>query len=128
MEDVMASAREIDWATAAVDAGTLRVALTGDAPRGWQGRFKAVVRLLDQPGGRWGTITISGGLITVRDVTEGVESDLRYLLEGVVQQANADLGLKREDDAEREPSAQQRRRAADREMSSHFRAFAEPPG
>jgi hypothetical protein len=128
----MATAREIDWTTATVDGGTLSVELNDDAPRGWQGRFKAVAQLLDQAHGRWGAIGISGSVINVKDVAEGVESDLRFFLEGVVQQVNADLGLKDEAEAEsepdEEPSAQQRRQAADHEMSLHFRAFAKPPG
>jgi hypothetical protein len=122
----MAGAREIDWTTATVEAGTLRVGLTGDPLRGWQGRFKAVARLLDdQHGGRWSAVTISGSLVSVREVAEGVERDLRHFLESVVQQVNADLGLETEE--EHEPSAQERREAADREMSSRFRSFADPP-
>jgi hypothetical protein len=124
--------REIDWTTATVDDGTLSVELTGDAPRGWQGRFRAVARLLGQARGHWGAVGISGSVITVKDVADGVESDLRFFLEGVVQQVNADLGLEAgaDDDpeAEQEPSAEQRRQAADHEMSLHFRAFAKPPG
>jgi hypothetical protein len=128
----MAAPREIDWTTATVDSGTLSVELTGDAPRGWQGRFKAIARVLDQARGRWGAVGITASVITVKDVAEGVESDLRFFLEGVVQQVNADLGLEpdaeAETQAEQEPSAEQRRQAADHEMSLHFRAFAEPPG
>lgn len=121
---LMAAAPEIDWATATVEAATLHVELAGDAPRGWQGRFKAVARLLDQAGGRWAAVTVTGGVITVKGLAAGVESDLRHFLESVVQQVNADLDLAAE--PEREPSAPERRRTADREMASRFRAFAEP--
>jgi len=128
----MATARDIDWTTATVDNGTLSVELTGDAPRGWQGRFKAVAQLLDQARGHWGAVGIAGSVISVKDVAEGVENDLRFFLEGVVQQVNADLGLESDAEAEaepeQEPSPEQRRQAVDHEMSLHFRAFAKPPG
>jgi hypothetical protein len=63
--------------------------------------------------------------ITVADVREGHEADLRHLLESVVQQVNADLGL--EQDENGEPTEAERALEADRAMAAALRAFAETP-
>ena len=117
--------REIDWASAAVSGATLTVGLSGPPPRGWRGHFERVLRLLDQAGGRCGRISIVCGTITVADVREGHESDVRHLLESVVQQVNADLGLEPDDHAE--ATEADRAQEADRAMATAFRGFAETP-
>jgi hypothetical protein len=73
-------------------------------------------------------VSIAGGVVTVKGVTEGVESDLRHFLESVVQQVNADLGLEAEPEGDEDAlSEEEEQRRADRQMSSRFRTFADPP-
>lgn len=112
--------RQIDWSTAAVEEATLTVALSGEAPRGWRSRFEAVATLLDRADGRFGRVSLRGPVITVADVLEGAESDVRHFLESVLMQANADLGL------EQGPPAEDEEQEADRAMAATFRSFAEP--
>ena len=120
---------EIDWSTATVGGGTLSVQLSGEIPRGWNGRFDAVERLIDQAGGRWAKVTLAKGVVTVARVSDGAEPDLRHFLESIVLQVNADLGLDRAPPggAGEEQAAAARRRAADRAMAARFRGFADPP-
>jgi hypothetical protein len=77
----------LQWSAAEVRRGTLTVELAGDRPRGWKSTFKSTVRLLG--GGNWGEVSIKGSKVTVTDVPEGSEEELRFFLDGVVQQANA---------------------------------------
>ena len=124
------SAREIDWASAAVSGGTLTVELTGEAPRGWRGHFEGVLRLLDQAGGRVGQDLDRPQHDHGRRRARRPRGDLRHLLESVIQQVNADLGLGQdppEEDADGEPTEAERAHEADRAMAAAFRAFAEPP-
>lgn len=80
-------APRIEWSAAAVRHGTLTVEIAGDRPRGWKATFNQTVRLLG--GGKWGEVTLKGAKLKVADVTEGTEDELRFFLDGVVQQANA---------------------------------------
>ncbi len=80
-------APRIEWSAAAVRHGTLTVEIAGDRPRGWKATFNQTVRLLG--GGKWGEVTLKGTKLKVADVTEGTEDELRFFLDGVVQQANA---------------------------------------
>jgi hypothetical protein len=124
----MAKAPEIDWSTSSVEAGALSVKLNGELPRGWNGRFKAVARLLDQAGGRWASVRLTRAVVTVVGVRDGSEEDLRHFLESVVLQVNADLGLDGSSPGEagEEISQAHRRGTADRAMAARFRAFADP--
>jgi hypothetical protein len=80
-------APRIEWSAAAVRHGTLTVEIAGDRPRGWKATFNQTVRLLG--GGKWGKVSLKGSKVTVADVPEGTEDELRFFLDGVVQQANA---------------------------------------
>jgi hypothetical protein len=77
----------LDWSAAEVRHGTLTVQVAGDRPRGWKSTFQRTVRLLGA--GSWGDVSIKGANVKVADVSEGSEEQLRFFLDGVVQQANA---------------------------------------
>jgi hypothetical protein len=77
----------LEWSAAAVRDGTLTVSVSGDRPRGWKSTFQGTVSLLG--GGNWGEVSIKGAKVKVADVPEGSEEELRFFLDGVVQQANA---------------------------------------
>jgi hypothetical protein len=74
-------------------------------------------------GGDWGEVSLKGAKVKVTDVPEGGEEELRFFLEGVVQQANArhvdsdDADGAADDDDEGESDD------ADARMTSHFRDF-----
>jgi phage protein D len=113
----MGKRREIDWSSAEVQEGTLTVRLDGRAGRKWCESVDAVLRRLGADGG----IEVKPSKITVPDVRQGKESDLRFLLESAVMQVNTALAPEgEEDDDEPEDEGS----SADREMTEAFRGFA----
>ena len=111
----------IDWASAAVADGELTVALAGEANAKWAERVQAIVERLDRPGSAWGATKVTKSKLTVEAVSAGAEEDLRHLLDGAVQQANADFAPEDDDDAGDGPSE------ADSAMTEAFRSFADEP-
>ena len=110
----------IDWASAEVRGGELSVALAGKANAEWAERVQAVIERLDRPGSAWGATKVTNAKVTVEAVDTGAEQDLRHLLDGAVQQANADFAPEVQDDAGDEPSEE------DSAMTDAFRSFADP--
>ena len=111
----------IDWASAEVRGGDLTVALAGEANAEWAKRVQAIVERLDRPGSGWGATKVTKAKVTVEAVGAGAEEDLRHLLDGAVQQANADYAPEVQDDAGDGPSEQ------DSAMTDAFRSFADEP-
>ena len=111
----------IDWASAEVKGGNLEVALAGEANAEWAERVQAVLERLDRPGSAWGATKVTKAKVTVEAVSTGAEEDLRHLLDGAVQQANADFAPEIQDDAGDEPSEE------DSAMTDAFRSFADEP-
>jgi hypothetical protein len=113
----------LEWSAAAVRDGTLTVPMAGDRPRGWKSTFEHTVRLLG--GGTWGEVSLKKGKVKVADVPEGVEEELRFFLEGVVQQANAaHVDTDDEDEAPDQPEDEGADGDdADTRMTSRFRDF-----
>jgi hypothetical protein len=109
----------IDWASAEVKGGELTVALAGEANAQWAERVQAIVERLDRPGSAWGATKVTDASVTVETVNPGAEEDLRHLLDGAVQQANADFAPDvQDDDAGDGPSEE------DGAMTETFRSFA----
>jgi len=90
-------APRLEWSAAAVRDGILTVPVAGDRPKGWKSTFDHTVRLLG--GGNWGEVSLKKTKVKVADVSEGTEADLRFFLDGVVQQANAAHVETEEEDA-----------------------------
>jgi hypothetical protein len=115
---------QIEWSAAEVRDGTLTVPIAGDRPRGWKATFDHTVRLLG--GGSWGTVFLKKDTVTVADVPEGSEEEVRFFLDGVAQQANAthieadNAESTGEDDADDERADED---DADARMTSRFRDF-----
>lgn len=118
-------APSLEWSAAEVRRGTLAVQIAGDRPRGWKSTFQHTVRLLG--GGAWGEVSIKGAKIKVADVPEGSEEELRFFLDGVVQQANAthvdadDDADDADDGADKGDDAGADEDDADARMTSRFR-------
>jgi hypothetical protein len=86
----------IDWSSAAVKGGDLTVAFGGEPSAEWAQRVQAVLERLERPGSGWGATKVTKAGIQVKAVTAGAEGDLRHLLDGAVQQANADFAAPEE--------------------------------
>jgi hypothetical protein len=121
-------APRLEWSAAAVRDGTLTVPIAGDRPEGWKSTFERTVRLLG--GGDWGEVSLKKDKVKVSDVPDGGEEELRFFLEGVVQEANAthaDTGGDADDDAdaatEQGDAELQEADDADARMTSRFRDF-----
>lgn len=111
----------IDWGSASVDDGTLKVRYTRKPPGEWIERIEGVVGRLSRGGSAWGEIKVSKKHVRVAAVTAGSEADLRHLLDSAALQAGAATVLSDEDDDE--PAA--KRSEADQRMTDAFRAFAD---
>jgi hypothetical protein len=114
--------RRIDWASAQMRDGTLRVELTGHGSKAWRARFENVLAVLDTPHSSWGEARLTKKGIRVDGLQPGTESELRHFLESAVLQANADtqteppeLGAETED-GKGEPDV-------DEQMAATFRSF-----
>ena len=122
-EQAGAEAPRIDWTSAEVSDGELTVGISGDVPKGWAPRLKALLERLGQTGSeRWGPIKVAKGKISVEDLQDGAEPDLRHLLESAILQANADLAP--HDEADAVAGQESPERARDGRMTAAFRAFA----
>ena len=110
----------IDWASAAVKEGDLTVALSGEPSTEWARRVQATLERLDRSGSAWGAAKVTKARIEVKAVTAGAEDDLRHLLDGAVQQANADFAAPEESDAAGGELSE-----ADSAMTEAFRSFAD---
>ena len=115
-----AGAVAIDWETAEVRDGSLKVGLTERPSKDWRTRLEAVASRLEQPGHHWGQVRASKRHLKVADVPAGHESELRHLLEAAVLQTNADLPS---------PAAPSESKVSevDQRMTDAFRARAESP-
>ena len=108
----------IDWASAEVEDGDLTVALAGEPNAAWAKRVQAIVERLERPGGSWGATKVTKARVEVEAVTAGAEEELRHLLDGAVQQANADFA------PDEDESAGAERSPADAAMTDAFRSFS----
>ena len=109
----------IDWASAEVKGGDLEVALAGEPNAKWAKRVEAILERLERPGSGWGKVKVGTSTVRVKAVTAGAEEDLRHLLDGAVQQANADFA------PGEEPGGEAAGSDADAAMTEAFRSFAE---
>jgi hypothetical protein len=113
-------ATRIDWSSATVDDGQLTVGLDGKPSSEWRERVERVLERLHAGGSGWGAIKVGKKKLTVEDVRDGSEGDLRHLLESAVLQANADLAP-----AEDASDQGDERSEADQRLTDAFRAFAD---
>lgn len=116
--------RQINWASAQIEDGTLTVELIGKGSKAWKARFENVLALLDTPHSTWGEVHLNKNAVKVFDAQQGTESELRHFLESVVLQANSDTqppaprAAAQTDDEGDEPDL-------DEQMTATFRAFAQ---
>ncbi len=123
--------RQIEWATAETEDGTLTVALSGAAGKVWGRRFDGVLALLGQSEHSWGEVAlVKKGAIRVDAVNENAEGDLHHFLESVVLEVNSHFASEdasrpdRHGDADPEDDERRAAEARDERMTAKFRAFA----
>lgn len=123
---------ELDWSTAEVRDGKLRVTLDEKPSREWGATFERTAHLLGR--GAWSQVKLKGGQIVVEEVEPGSEERLRFFLEGVVQEANAgEAPDEPEEDTPQEEAGEQDEAGEDgdeepepdpdEEMTERFRSF-----
>ena len=116
--------RQIDWASAQIEDGTLTVELTGKGSKAWKARFENVLALLDTPHTSWDAVRLTKSAVKVLGVQQGTEPELRHFLESLVLQANSDIQPEApEGDAESDDASEER--DVDEQMAATFRTFAQ---
>lgn len=116
----------IDWSQAEVADGELSVPLSDKPPKGWKDGFERTMKLLGES--RWQDVTLKKGSIRVGGVEPGSEDNLRFYLEGLVEQANADIRPDEPQDTGEsvdDGGDESDNRGPDAEMTGRFRGFAE---
>jgi hypothetical protein len=112
----------IDWTSATVRDGQLKVALGESAPKAWVETVNGVVERLARTGQSWGEVKASKKKLVVSDVQPGAEQSLRHFLESALLQANRDLDA---DDEDEDDGGDEDLSDADRRMTETFRSFAD---
>jgi hypothetical protein len=84
----MAEEPQLDWSAAQVSDGTLSVEVSGEFDDEWAQTFARTLALLSSSG-TWGSVGFKKGKVTVEGVEEGSEDNVRFALDGAVQEANA---------------------------------------
>jgi hypothetical protein len=108
----------IDWGSAEVGGGELRVRLDHDADFAFLEAFDMVlIESRPAAAASWGDVQFASGRIVVRNVQKGSGAPLREFLERVVREANARGGPERDRMARgarrEQESAEQKRRATE---------------
>jgi hypothetical protein len=111
----------IDWSSATVRDGRLKVALAESAPKGWVETVNDVVERLERSGHGWDEVKASKKKLEVSEVRPGAEESLRHFLESALLQANRDL----EPDDEGDGGDDADLSDADRRMTETFRSFGD---
>jgi hypothetical protein len=119
----MADQPQLDWNAAEVREGTLTIKVGGEIDDDWEQTFARTLALLSSRG-VWGSVSFKKGKVTVEGVPEGSEDNVRFALDGAVQEANAHHA---EDDSEESDEDQESDEDGsdgddtDRRMTERFR-------
>jgi hypothetical protein len=119
----MADEPHLDWSAAEVSDGTLSVAVSGEFDDEWEQTFTRTLALLASSG-TWGSVGFKKGKVSVDDVQEGTEGNVRFALDGAVQEANAhhaDAGDRESDEDAGEDEDRSEGDDTDRRMTDRFR-------
>jgi hypothetical protein len=119
----MADQPQLDWNAAEVREGTLTIKVGGEIDDDWEQTFARTLALLSSRG-VWGSVSFKKGKVTVEGLQEGSEDNVRFALDGAVQEANAHHA---EDDSEESDEDQESDEDdtdgddTDRRMTERFR-------
>lgn len=107
------------WDSAKVRDNELTVELDGEASSEWEQSFEHTVRLLG--GGDWGRVRIKKGAVRIDAIALGEEDKVRFFLESVVEQANANEIA---EELQRSTGADEDATGVDAEMAERFRSYS----
>jgi hypothetical protein len=117
----MADQPQLDWSAAQVSGGTLIVEISGEFDDEWEQTFARALALLSTSG-TWGEVAFKKGKVTVEEVQEGSEDNVRFALDGAVQEANAhDAGDDEPDEDSDDDDDASEGDDTDRRMTERFR-------
>ena len=119
---------QLDWSTAEVSDGKLTVSLDERPTDEWAASFERTAQLLDR--GTWPDIKLKKREIIVKEIEAGSEERLRFFLESVIQEANAEHTSDEDEEqrgasGEDEEAGEEAENDPDREMTERFRGFAD---
>jgi hypothetical protein len=120
---------KLNWAEATVKQGGLSVPLAGEVPKGFKDHFENTVKLLGH--GEWGKVELKKKVVQVAGIDDGEPDDLRFYLEGVIEQANSAVAAEEEKKAKNKGRAdkdsedEEEAEGPDAELTERFRSFAE---
>lgn len=118
----MADQPQLDWTAAEVSGDTLSVEINGEFGDDWEQTFARTLALLSSSG-TWGAVRFKEGKVGVGDVREGSEENVRFALDGAVQEANA-RHVDQDDESEEssgEADDESETDETDRRMTDRFR-------
>jgi hypothetical protein len=120
----MSDEPQLDWNAAEVRDAKLTVSVDGEIEDDWEQTFARTLALLSS-GGAWGSVSFKKGKVTVEGVQEGSEDNVRFALDGAVQEANAhhaqDDSEDSDGDEESEAEDDSEGDDTDRRMTERFR-------
>lgn len=120
----MTEEAHLDWSAAQVSDGTLSVQVSGDFDDEWEQTFARTLALLSSSG-TWGSVGFKKGKVTLENVQEGSEDNVRFALDGAVQEANAHHADDGDADASDEDPGEDDKESegdeTDRRMTDRFR-------
>ena len=121
---MMADQPQLDWNAAEVREGTLTVKVGGEVDDEWEQTFARTLALLSSSG-TWGSVGFKKRKVTVEGVQQGSEDNVRFALDGAVQEANAhhaeDDSEESEEDEESGDGDDSEVDDTDRRMTERFR-------
>lgn len=124
----MADQPQLDWNAAEVREGRLTINVGGEFDDEWEQTFARTLALLSSSG-TWGSVSLQKGEVTVEGVQEGSEDNVRFALDGAVQEANAhhaqDAAEESDEDEESEDADDSEHDDTDRRMTERFRDSAD---
>lgn len=117
---------QLDWSTAEVSDGELKVRFTDKAPKKWRESFARTATLLSRE--TWELNEVKPGQVRVSPIRPGDEERVKHFLESAVLEANSTLIGEEElfapEDAQATEENDAARQSPDEEMTARFRAFA----
>lgn len=116
----MAGEPQLEWNAAQVSDGTLIVEITGEFDDEWEQTFVRTLALLSSAG-TWGAVAFKKGKVTLDEVREGSEDNVRFALDGAVQEANAHHADDDESDEDSGEDDEPEGDETDQRMTDRFR-------
>ena len=117
---------QLDWSTAEVRDGELKVGFSDKAPKKWREAFARTAALLSRD--TWQLNELKPGYVRISPIRLGDEERVKHFLEGAALEANTTLVGEEElfasEDADETEEDEAGGPTPDEQMTARFRAFA----